>query len=188
MKKLGYQRRRLKPFKLAPKKAPLKAVLVPPAWLLNGTITLVLIALIFVVPQSFGYTWGFVKNSTIEAGIDPKVATTFAGARPPSILSIDGERWMVWAADLAQHDALGMTDCGRRIIWYDPNQKGVEDARDTLWHEIAHAFECREGDVANANWREGLSPSHEKVTEFAMHMTVFMHDNPEFIKWAQVWN
>ena len=51
-----------------------------------------------------------------------------------------------------------------------------------------HASHCGKERPDKANWKWGVdSKEHGVIYELGMSTTQFVHDNPEFMKWAEDW-
>jgi hypothetical protein len=123
---------------------------------------------------------------------------TFDPALRPAYLTINSQRWMVVPfspeGPKAKHE-FGETDCSQRIIWYNPAQRTEENARNTMWHEIQHAYRvCStaslDEDSAEVQTLKAIgqdNPAHREIQAKADFLTNFVHDNPEFMKWAEEW-
>lgn len=151
---------------------------------------LILLALgvLSFVSGEIGYYEG--KNKFFVLPEDNNKATLvspYSLDQPPNQLSINGESWQVQVFPSYEGFA-GKTECERRIIWYDLDQSSKEDYRDPLWHEIIHAERCKEKNTDKANWAAlADSKDHRRVFELAQFLAPFVHDNPEFMKWAENW-
>ena len=110
---------------------------------------------------------------------------------PPDVLNINGERWRVEPFQLHTGDfggLIGLTNCDKRMIWYDTGRMTKYLFRETMWHEIMHASHCGKERPDKANWKWGVdSKEHGIIYELGMSTTQFVHDNPEFMKWAEDW-
>ena len=137
------------------------------------------------VSGEIGYYEG--KRPTTPPEKKTELVSPYSLDMPPNQLSINGESWRVQV--FPSYDGLaGKTECDRRIIWYDLDQTSKEDYRDTLWHEIVHAEQCKEKNTDKANWAAlADSKDHRRVFELAQFLAPFVHDNPEFMKWAEDW-
>lgn len=115
-----------------------------------------------------------------------------SAAALPSVLLINGERWILVDYDYAaagQPEIGGQTDCDRRIIFRNPNEEITQD-REDMWHEVFHAALCRnsvKGD-RQANWEQYADTTdHKYVYLYGQFMEGFVHDNPDFVRWAELW-
>jgi hypothetical protein len=113
---------------------------------------------------------------------------------PPQDLSVNGERWKVWAYDYDARNLTGgrmaETYCDQREIFYDAKRiPSKEMFRETMWHEIIHAGFCKRASAKDTNWSDFThdSPEHAGVYQLGMFLPGFVHDNPEFMKWAEDW-
>ena len=111
-----------------------------------------------------------------------------------STLVINGERWEV--RPVAYGWFQGQTVCESRTIWLDLSAKiSQENVRDVMWHEIQHAASKCQHKLSDedANWVQDMKangsdyPQHRVIEERAAFLTEFVHDNPEFMKWAEDW-
>jgi hypothetical protein len=140
---------------------------------------------------------GFCGLGYIVGVADHRVPATASGYSseysPPDFLLIDGERWSVQAYDFDSDKNVqgknGLSSCPERRIWYDSGIKTQGERRTVLWHEIFHAFYCYQGSRMDANWAAAThdNAEHEIVYEAGMFLPGFVHDNPEFMKWAEDW-
>jgi len=128
--------------------------------------------------------------------LDPSNKTVFSSPPtavdpPPSYLLINGERWYVYPSDYSQneHHTDGETSCTQRYIWFDSSERNRTQLREIMWHEIFHASYCYQGNRMKANWSQYVHDygEHEIVYEAGMFLPGFVHDNPEFMKWAEEW-
>lgn len=121
----------------------------------------------------------------------PVVSSDQAMFGPPDVLNINGERWRVEPYQLHTGDfggLIGLTNCEKRMIWYDTGSMTKYLFRETMWHEIMHASHCGKERPDKANWKWGIdSKEHGIIYELGMSTTQFVHDNPEFMKWAEDW-
>lgn len=133
-------------------------------------------------------------HQTPSGGIEISSPSTVLEA-PPKYLLINGERWYLVAYDFSKDPKYaktgidGETDCDRRDIWYDSEEKQRPHLREIMWHEIFHASYCYQGSRMKANWSAYVhdSAEHEIVYEAGMFLPGFVHDNPEFMQWAEDW-
>ncbi len=112
----------------------------------------------------------------------------------PELLTINNERWEVSRVDAVGF--YGQTNCNSRTIYFNESEKvTAQHERNTMWHEIQHAARnCKEGwPDEKSNWVMALkvtgqdSPGHRKIYAEADFLANFVHDNPEFMKWAEDW-
>ena len=153
-----------------------------------------LVGVIFVLLLFLGMrTYLLEKPAPALSGDSFAVQTT---DRPPEYLLINRERWYVVPANFQEYDKNtpdrftdGLTDCSERKIWYTVRPISSPALREVLWHEIVHASYCYQGSRMKANWNEYVRDhaEHEIVYEMGMFMPGFVHDNPEFMKWAGNW-
>ena len=157
-------------------------------WVLAGT---------FVLGLLFGfsiYAFRYHKPNSANA---KAVSTVVSLASPPSYVQIKGERWSVYDYDFNKlsslsPSAMAFTDCAGRNIWYDPTRiRNAPEYRETMWHEVVHAEHCNvtADSLDGAGW-EPLThdlPEHAGVYELGMFLPGFVHDNPDFMKWAEDW-
>jgi len=113
---------------------------------------------------------------------------------PPLSVNINGERWMLVGYDFEGNGDsahAGVTECDRRIIFYDTGRYyPAVFMRDVLWHEVGHALRCGNPySEMSAHWSSSVlgDKEHEAVYELGMGMAPFVHDNPDFVKWAENW-
>lgn len=113
---------------------------------------------------------------------------------PPQYLLINGEQWSVWPYGLEEFSpkngrTMAMTSCEQRAIWYDPVETSPAALREHMWHEIIHAGFCKKQSVEKTSWFSFTQDSkeHLQVYELGMFLPGFVHDNPEFMKWAENW-
>ena len=114
---------------------------------------------------------------------------------PPTDITVNGERWQIYSFSYDRRPdidkfRMGQTVCASRDIFYDGSRIPTKAMlRETIWHEVVHAAHCKSGKTDGANW--GLfthdSPEHASVYELGMFLPGFVHDNPEFMKWAEEW-
>lgn len=107
---------------------------------------------------------------------------------PPAAILIKGESWRIVPLPTLPSNDLGETSCEQRVIFYADEQVTKEDFRDTLWHEIIHAERCHDMVTDQATWAKVAdTKDHRRVFELAQFLSGFVHDNPEFMKWAEEW-
>jgi hypothetical protein len=110
----------------------------------------------------------------------------------PYSLTINGQRWLLRDKEEIVNDgADGMTDCAAHTIWYSfevDGDKSVE--RETIWHEIFHAGNCEEVPSEGTYWQRVTfgDAQHQEVYKLGQFMPSFVHDNPEFMAWAEDWS
>ena len=138
-----------------------------------------------------GFIWGrFVTNPTNPNHGTESIAS--APINPPHNLLINGATWSVEAYAFSKNgwkNVGGMTDCDQKIIWYDFDDETVSYQKNILWHEVIHAGHCTGYPKDNPWWGRfstGL-PEHPEVYKLGMFLPGFVHDNPEFMKWAEDW-
>lgn len=113
---------------------------------------------------------------------------------PPNGLTINGESWSLQDRDY-ESDGIswvaGDTNCRKRIISYDFRQEPTHAYQRTiLWHEIVHAAHCQGYAKDDQRWWKFATndlPEHGEVYKLGMFLPGFVHDNPEFMKWAEDW-
>lgn len=122
--------------------------------------------------------------------------TSTRGDHPPVDVTINGERWKIVYFDYASDPDFpegrgGETECERRLIFYDDKRMDTKALlREAVWHEVIHANHCNKGSKDDeANWKKYTHdlPEHNSVYELGMFLPGFVHDNPEFMKWAEDW-
>lgn len=148
-----------------------------------GVLFLILMGILYSL------TWGSISSNR---------KTDESSDSPPRNITVNGERWQVvsfaYDSDKRFDDKrAGQTECAGRFIFYDPS-RAPEKAllREVIWHEVVHAGHCKLEDknsVKHANWAAYAHdmPEHNSVYELGMFLPGFVHDNPEFMKWAEDW-
>jgi len=119
---------------------------------------------------------------------------------PPTYLDVRGDRWLVWESNLSSASpASGTgsrvqadTDCEWKEIRYDAKAINSQDEfREVLWHEVLHAEHCgiTADSIEASNWGPDTKDirEHASVYEVGMFLPGFVHDNPDFMKWAEDW-
>jgi hypothetical protein len=118
----------------------------------------------------------------------------FFGEHNVRFLTINNERWEVYQ-DSTMED-WGDTYCDARVISIKITSNMTEGLkRSTMWHEIEHAYECNLGKLPEdrANWVHDLqtvgqdTKEHRTIESTSVFLANFVHDNPEFMKWAEDW-
>lgn len=133
-----------------------------------------------------------IQNPVVEETIKPD--NVFDPTQGISTLVIKGERWEVRPVAFGWFQ--GQTNCESRIIWFDKTaSRSRENERDVMWHEIQHAASKCQHSLSDeeANWVQDAKadnadyPQHRVIYKRAAFLTEFVHDNPEFMKWAEDW-
>lgn len=152
--------------------------------------------LVTVITMTAFAMWVHFHPSPQETAWPSTSSKGTASDPPPQNLIINGERWQIYSYDYVSNPAFGkragQTECGSRNIFYDVQRiQSKAYLREAIWHEIVHAGHCNEekNKDAVANWREFTNdmPEHNSVYELGMFLPGFVHDNPEFMKWAEEW-
>jgi hypothetical protein len=115
---------------------------------------------------------------------------------PPSPVYINGESWTIESdARLEALELAGYTHCDTRIISYNPNiLRSANEARGTILHESFHAGLCPR--VTPHPWvtlcsktgpKGSVDMQHQTICELGSFLPSFMHDNPEFMQWENLW-
>ena len=157
-----------------------------PEWLVN------LISVLFLLLIAGGLVCGGYSFATVRVKASVASVTKAPSPNLPSSLAINGESWGLRPYKFGGgewNDTAGATECQRRVIWYDFSKEPVPYQKTILWHEIFHAAHCRGYESDKAWWTKYAvgSPEHPEVYKLGMFMPVFVHDNPEFMRWAEDW-
>ena len=139
-----------------------------------------------ILALALGGTLGWLFSPNPEPPFEPVVTVPedYHSVPLPKTLFINGERWKVLETTFTG-DTVGLTECDRRIIWYS-KERAISELRDTMWHEIIHAANCKFEDDALANWKKAAkdSPTHDTVYKMASFLEGFVMSNPDYVHWA----
>lgn len=121
---------------------------------------------------------------TITGTIFPMPSPHDTEADVPTEVFIKGERWKI-KETVWRDSTVGQTQCQLRVIYYE-NQPNKAALRETLWHEVIHAANCKFEDDALAHWKGFTmgSPTHDTVYKMGAFLAEFGMTNPEFLQWA----
>lgn len=127
-------------------------------------------------------------SDRVEAYVHPpKTVTKYVGFNPPEYLLINGERWYT-APYTFQGTTQGITECETRRIFYSGVENNSAALREIMWHELGHALVCNKRPDKKSNWGYYMNTKeHEIVYPLGMFMSGFVHDNPQFMDWAEHW-
>ena len=155
---------------------------------------------VFVMAFAFGILAGFSIYAYHYSKIPAPARVVAKLEPPPDYLDIKGERWDIWDRDLSPDPrnqdgshVQAATYCSERVIRYDSSTISTEaEYREAIWHEIIHAEHCgapTPDSIEASNWGSYTHdlPEHAVVYELGMFLPGFVHDNPDFMKWAEDW-
>lgn len=152
-----------------------------------AAITMLLV-IIFMMAYGVGAT-----RQPSAVSIGPSVSSANSTSYPPDTLLINGERWRVWPTHYAPQDGYppgteAHTECETRRIFFEPDV-GKGHLRENIWHEVIHANFCGKTTTWKADWMRPIQndKQHAGVYALGMFLPGFVHDNPEFMRWAEDW-
>jgi hypothetical protein len=117
--------------------------------------------------------------------IEPSPKAKKPWTPPPEHILVRGHQWTITKYDFENTKdpdmigLLGLTDCGLRVIFYDPTVSNSE-LRTVLLHELLHAGTCLGDEPQNPYWNSNTN-EHVGIYRLAEYESELFLTNPDLV-------